>query len=256
MAHCYNQNVEMPDLYSVVSKDFGFENSNMYEMDYKLMGKRIAELILDDEKEDDKKEDCFERHIIQEGHFPQRKAYFPRTEESLKFLTVRNSTSEAIKRLLPMFKEQSGIDVNIVETPYDELRKMVTKMKISEESAFDLVRIDMAWMMGTSEHIFREIDRSNEIIKQICSCIFPGISEEYYSVNGTMYALPLDACVQMLFCRKDMFEDELIKRRYYESSRKKLEIPRDFAEYNKIARFFTRRYNKKSSTETETYGKK
>ncbi len=258
MAHCYNQNVEMPDLYSVVSKDFGFENSNMYEMDYKLMGKRIAELILDDEKEEDKKEDCFERHIIQEGHFPQRKAYFPRTEESLKFLTVRNSTSEAIKRLLPMFKEQSGIDVNIVETPYDELRKMVTKMKISEESAFDLVRIDMAWMMGTSEHIFREIDRSNEIIKQICSCIFPGISEEYYSVNGTMYALPLDACVQMLFCRKDMFEDELIKRRYYESSRKKLEIPRDFAEYNKIARFFTRRYNKKSSTAygtTLTYGR-
>ena len=244
-AHSYNSRVELPRLYSVVSRDFGFENSNMYEMDYKLMGKHIAEAIL-------KKESCenpeIPLEIIEEGRFPQHKSYLPKTEETLKLLTVKNSTSEAIKRLLPMFRQQSGIDVNVVEGPYDELHKMVSKMKRNEESAFDLVRIDMVWMRGVGESIFRKLDPREETTRQIRSLIFQGIPEEYYSVKGTMYAFPLDACVQMLFCRKDVFEDELVKRGYYESRRKKLAIPQSFEEYNEIAGFFTRRYNRKSPT--------
>src|SRR5699024_11603333 len=83
---------------------------------------------------------------------------------------------------------------------------------------------------------------------RIRSSIFPGIPEEYYSVNGAMYALPLDACVQMLFCRKDSCEDELSKRGYYEDTRKRLAVPATFEEYNQVAAYFTRRYNKKSPT--------
>ncbi len=260
VAHSFNAKSELPELYSVVSREFGFENGNMYEMDYKLLGKHIAELIL---KKDAgmwgnpiENEGGVPREIIEEGRFPQQKSYLPKINESLKFLTVKNSTSEAIKRLLPLFREQAGIDVNVVEVPYDELRKMVGKM--GEESAFDLVRIDMAWMLGEGEQIFRKMGWENSTIQRICSSIFSGIPEEYYSVNGDMYALPLDACVQMLFCRKDLFEDELIKREYYESRRKKLSVPETFEEYNEIAGFFTRRYNRKSSVSygtALTYGR-
>ena len=255
MAHSYNSQGELPRIYSVVSKNFGMENRDMYEMDYKLMGQHIAEIILKKE-EFQRKADKGEirkgksgiPEVTEEGRFPQRKVYAPRQEETIRFLTVNNSTGEAIKRLLPLFKEQSGIDVNMVETPYDELRKMVSKMKVTEETVFDLVRIDMAWMLGDSERIFRRMDRSDPVIQRIRSAIFPGIPEEYYSVNGDMYALPLDACVQMLFCRKDIFEDELIKRGYYEANRKRLAIPESFQEYNQVAEFFTRRYNRKSPT--------
>lgn len=249
MAHSYNSDVELPCMYSVVNRDFGFENSNMYEMDYKLMGKHIAEIILKKE-EQEKTEGAHTGQVVilEEGRFPQQRAYSCKEGESLKFLTVKNSTSEAIKRLLPLFRKQTGIDVNIVEVPYDELRKMVLKMKMSDESLFDLVRIDMAWMLGESEGIFRRMDPDNGILKRICSEIFEGIPEEYYSVNGEMYALPLDACVQMLFCRRDIFEDELIKRDYYEKHRKRLAIPESFREYDEIAGYFTRRYNRKSPT--------
>ena len=255
LAHSYNSKAELPRIYSVVSKNFGLENSDMYEMDYKLMGQHIAEIILKEEElrrraeagEFARNEDgIFE--VTEEGKFPQRRSYLPKQNETIRFLTVNNSTGEAIKRLLPLFKEQSGIDVNMAETPYDELRKMVSKMRVTEETVFDLVRIDMAWMLGDSERIFRRMDEENPVIRRIRSSIFPGIPEEYYSVNGAMYALPLDACVQMLFCRKDIFEDELIKRGYYEDTRKRLAVPATFEEYNQVAAYFTRRYNKKSPT--------
>lgn len=252
MASSYNSQLELPNLYSAVSRKFGYENSNMYEMDYKRMGKHIAELILKKEELDMQGaavwQEQLPRKIMEEGRLPKRKVYPLRTGETLKFLTVKNATSEAIKRLLPMFREQSGIDVQVMEVSYDELRRMITKMKVSGETVFDLVRIDMAWMMGESERIFRPMNGDEQTIQQICSSIFPGIPQEYYSVNGVMYALPLDACVQMLFCRKDVFEDELTKRDYYESRRRKLMIPEDFKAYNEVASFFTRRHNRKSPT--------
>ncbi|HIZ79911.1 MAG TPA: extracellular solute-binding protein [Candidatus Lachnoclostridium stercorigallinarum] len=255
MAHSYNSQVELPRIYSLVSRTFGLENSDMYELDYKLMGQHIAKIIL-------RKEEFLKRaregkikrgksgvaEVTEEGRFPQRKISAPGREETIRFLTVNNSTGQAIKRLLPLFKEQTGIEVNMVETPYDELRKMVSKMKVTGETVFDMVRIDMAWMLGDSEKIFRKMNEDDPVIRRIRSAVFPGIPEEYYSVNGAMYALPLDACVQMLFCRKDIFEDELIKRGYYENTRRKLSIPGSFQEYNQVAAFFTRRYNKKSPT--------
>lgn len=249
MAYSYDRGAELPDLYSVVNRNFGFENSNMYEMDYKLMGKHIAELILkNDGKTETGETGKLPSVITEKGRLPRRKTYHTKYKETLKFLTVKNSTSEAVKRLLPVFREQSGIDVNVVEAPYDELRKMALRMKSDEETVFDLVRIDMAWMNGIGSHIFRQLDRKDETIRNICASIFPGIPEEYYSVNQGMCALPMDACVQMLFCRKDIFEDDLIKRGYYEKSRKKLAVPKNFAEYNSIAEFFTRRCNRKSPT--------
>lgn len=261
MAHNINSRAEMPDVYGVVSRDFGFENGNMYEVDYKLLGKHIAELIV--------KKDCGSatgkgdadqpvREIVEAGRFPQQRICAKKENTTLKFLTVKNSTSESLKRLLPMFREQTGIDVTVVEAPYDELRKMVYRMRGSGQTAFDLVRIDMAWMLGEAEWIFREMDPADDAVKRICSSIFPGIPQEYYAVNDVMYALPLDACVQMLFCRKDIFENDLIGRGYYEKNRTKLKIPDNFKEYNSILEFFTRRCNRKSPTNygtTLTYGR-
>lgn len=249
MVHSYDIEAQLPMLYSLVNRNFGFENSNMYEMDYKLMGKHIAELILKNDKGNENI--CVEenpRAIIENGFLPQQKKYHKKHKEILKLLTVKNLTSKALKRLLPIFEEQTGIDVNVVEAPYDELRKMVLDMELDEDNVFDLVRIDMAWMNGLGSKIFRELNQNNDVVKKIRDSIFPKIPEVYYSINNIMFALPLDACVQMLFCRKDIFEDELIKRLYYEKNRKRLSVPRNFEEYDEIAEFFTCRYNKKSPT--------
>lgn len=256
MAHTYDNKIQLPMLYSLMNRNFGFENSDMYEMDYKLMGKHIAELILKDEKEHRISGDL---EIIREkGTLPRPKKYQRKQKDTIKLLTVKNSTSEAIKKLLPVFSNQSGINVNIIEVTYDELRKMVLSMEKEMDNVFDLVRIDIAWMNGLGKKIFRELNKENRIVKNIRNSIFPKIPKEYYLVDDELLAFPLDACVQMLFCRKDIFEDELTKRLFYEKKRRRLQIPQNYKEYDEIAEFFTCRYNKKSPTgygTTLSYGR-
>lgn len=113
---------------------------------------------------------------------------------------------------MPLFKKQSGIDVKVIEVPYDELRRMVSKMQAGQETVFDLIRIDMAWMEKDGEPIYQKLDTGSLSVQNIMHKLIPGISEEYSMIRGVQYAIPLDACVQMLFCRKDLFENELIKR--------------------------------------------
>lgn len=250
MAQRYNPDVTFPQLYSVINKGFGLVDENMYEMNYKLMGRRIGEIIKSNQE--------FEKVIMEDGRFPVRVHYEEKKEETLRLLSVKNATSQAICKLLPLFRKQSGIDVKVIEVPYDELHKMVSKIGGKHETIFDLVRIDMAWMEKEGRRIFQKLDKKNKYIQRIMECMIPSIPNEYSSVDGEQYAIPLDACVQMLFCRKDLFENELIKREFYEKYKKKLSIPRSFEEYNQIARFFTQKYNRQSPTvygHTLTYGR-
>ncbi len=203
----------------------------MYEMDYKLMGRRIAEMVLE------KKEEPFSV----DASFKKGTNFLTKKEETIRFLTVKNATSKAIKCLLPLFCKQSGINVKVIEVPYDELYKMVLKISANDETIFDLVRIDMAWIPKEGQLIFQQIDRDNKYMRNVMGKLLPNIPDEYSTVNGTQYTIPLDACVQMLFCRKDIFENELIKREFYEKYKRKLEIPRTFEEYNQVAIFFTQK---------------
>lgn len=249
MANRYNPDVRLPVIYAVVNKEFGLVDENRYEMNYKLMGHRIAANILEKR----------EQKIIEEGSFRTRPSYLVKREETLRLLSVKNATSKAIRRLLPLFKKQSGIDVKVIEVPYDELHRMVSKMQTGQETVFDLVRIDMAWMERDGERIYQKLDSSGSFsVRNIMQKLIPGISEEYSMIRGVQYAIPLDACVQMLFCRKDLFENELIKREFYEKYKRKLEVPKTFAEYNQAASFFTQKYNRGSPTvygHTLTYGR-
>lgn len=253
MAHRYNPDLKIPSIYAVVNKEIGLTDGNMYEMDYKLMGRHIAEMVLE------KKEEPFSIEPFSiDGSFKKGTNFLTKKEETIRFLTVKNATSKAIKCLLPLFCKQSGINVKVIEVPYDELYKMVLKISANDETIFDLVRIDMAWIPKEGQLIFQKIDRDNKYMCNVMGKLLPNIPDEYSTVNGIQYTIPLDACVQMLFCRKDIFENELIKRGFYEKYRRKLEIPRTFEEYNQVARFFTQKYHKHSPTmygNTLTYGR-
>ena len=58
--------------------------------------------------------------------------------------------------------------------------------------------------------------------------------------------------MQILYYRKDLFEDARIRREYYEVCKKQLKVPETFAEYDEIARFFTRRFHKNSPVDYGT----
>lgn len=56
-------------------------------------------------------------------------------------------------------------------------------------------------------------------------------------MHGKAYALPITPSTQLLFYRKDLFENTVIKRLYSEKYKAELKIPKTFEEYNKLRSF-------------------
>ncbi|HEE9936563.1 TPA: extracellular solute-binding protein, partial [Citrobacter braakii] len=65
------------------------------------------------------------------------------------------------------------------------------------------------------------------------------IQQHFSIVNGTAWAIPFDASMQLLFYRRDLFEDATIKRMFYEATGKELTLPESFAQFDEIAAFFS-----------------
>ncbi len=62
-------------------------------------------------------------------------------------------------------------------------------------------------------------------------------------INGHVYALPTSPSMQLLFYRKDLFNDPIYRRMYFEKYREELLPPDTFDKFNRIAAFFTKSLN-------------
>lgn len=165
-------------------------------------------------------------------------------------MPLDSPATDALVRLLPQFKETTGISVNVVALSYENLYSEVLKEDVS--SKYDLIRIDMAWLAELAKKIFMPLDKDIECYKEISSSFLTALGQDYTSLCGIPYAFPFDPSVQIFFYNQDAFENSRMKRLYYEMYKKELEIPSDYADYDRISRFFTKRYNNNSVMEYGT----
>lgn len=264
----------LPHIYALCSKTMdSFEDVCPYFLNYRLLGRRTAEYIREMYRKRSGEQAPVQNLVcirlendgflnVPDAVFGKRKkvgmfTQFPASEaETIHFLTIQNATSQAIRLLLPKFQEETGIRVNMISVAYDELHTMAKSC--CQGSFYDLIRIDMAWLAELGGRLYRPLDERDCEIQKLKARTLPGLDQNYSRIGDRFYAFPLDACVQMLFYRKDLFENELIKREFFESCKKRLEVPADFEAYNETARFFSRRFNPDSPTRfgtAVTYGR-
>lgn len=266
LARRYDPDRLLPAIYALTSKCMGIdEGFCRYELNYKLLGRRIGERItgsgLCSELESEpaakrEKTACEMEMILEADGFYYDVPSIKKLNESISLLMIQNPTSKAIRMLLPAFTKETGIRVNMIEMSYDEHYKMSSAC--GQYSPYDLIRIDMAWMAEFGDKLYRPLSDDDYGVGFIRDQLIPTLSDHYSTVNGQRYAFPLDACVQLLFYRKDLFENELIKREFFETYKKRLEVPGTFQEYNEVAGFFTRKINPQSRTAygaSATYGR-
>lgn len=256
-AYQYNQDSAHPAIYALTSKKIGIDFAlTRFELNYRLLGKKIGEHILKVSGEDGIQEGEASEILVEADGFYYNSPQAEKEDQSISFLMIQNLTSRAIRMLLPSFTRETGIHVNMIEMSYDEQYKMAKACAGS--SPYDLIRIDMAWMAELGDQIYRSLDEDDKAVRWLKTQMIPTLSENYSMVNGVRYAFPLDACIQLLFFRKDLFGDELIKREFFERYKRKLEIPKTFEEFNEVAGFFTRKLNPGSKTQygaSATYGR-
>lgn len=224
---------DCPPLLALTGEELRLEpNLYSYAMNYQELGKKIGQIVI--------------RHP-EHGHLPEPalndsyrsvelSANSVPARHSLNLLTIPSPSTDALEKLLPHFFRLSGIDVNLVRIPFNQLIATARK----PEKAGDLIRIDMAALPSVAEEIFTPLSELPVNLLPLLQNFPQHIVQRYSYIADTPYVMPFDPSIQMLFYRRDLFEDHKIRRLYYEQYRREMTIPKDFEEYDRLSEFFTR----------------
>jgi len=172
------------------------------------------------------------------------------TRALVRAAMLKGSALEATYLLLGDFSRESGIDVEIEGIEYDELYETLSDPRTRRE--FDVFQIDVPWIEEFAESGFVErLDRWIEADPDSIGHFLPGVLDAWARHSDHYYALPHMFGAQLLFYRKDLFEDASMRRTFREQYKTELRPPRTWKEFNAVARFFTRSFNPSSPV---TYG--
>ena len=212
-----------------------------YELNYRLMGKRGAELLISHIGH----RTTGHKIILENSGFRDWAAPKIQSESShINLLTLDSPEASTMKYLALLYTQSTGVQVNISVSSYDEMHEFLSGM--DESSIWDLIRLDVTWLSWFAGRILRPLEEISPSIASIQGSFVNGISRQYSYVEDKLYALPVSPSAQVLFYRKDLFESTVLKRLYQETFKAKLAPPTTFEEYNRIALFFTKSLNPQS----------
>lgn len=170
---------------------------------------------------------------------------YQKQEKVLNFLTVESPLSKAIEHLLVKYYNLTGVKVVLTQRKYDELLQELSAGNVDEK--IDLIRVDMAWLPTMAKRLFADLTEI-KYIEKINNQIVDNLPIEYSILDNKQYTLPLDVSSQLLVYRKDLFDNVLIQRQFFEKYRQQLVIPHHFKQFDLISSFFTREKNEDSPT--------
>lgn len=175
------------------------------------------------------------------GNPPCRKS----DQEPLRLLMLEGAHAQALSALLPDFIARTGMEVEVATQDYESLYEATTQACL--QGSADVVQIDIPWLA----ELVRKgslADLSSEVAAQpdTITDFIPGVLDAYARVEDRTYAFPYLFGTQLLFYRKDLFEDEGVRHGYRARYKAELRPPETWLEFNAVASFFTRSINPES----------
>lgn len=153
------------------------------------------------------------------------------------------SGADSLKSLLPQYTRMSQVEVELETMSHDALQDLLASSSNAVSSDYDLFSVDAPWVsymasIGAIADLTKLMNDST-----IPEQIDPMVLENLGTRQGKIYGLPYTHSHQLLFYRKDLFEDPDISAAFYEKYQVKLEPPKDWNMYNIISSFFTQSEN-------------
>lgn len=151
--------------------------------------------------------------------------------------------TDALRMMTGLYESRTGVKIEIEAMPYDALDERVTRIGREKDTGVDILMADIVWM--------KDLAAGGALLplefeKEYTDGFLKVLIENYGAYEGKLYGLPFMSGALMLFYQKDLFEDVGLKRHYNRIFQKELLPPATWAEYNRIAEFFTQEYNERS----------
>jgi DNA-binding LacI/PurR family transcriptional regulator/ABC-type glycerol-3-phosphate transport system substrate-binding protein len=165
-----------------------------------------------------------------------------KNKKPLRVLMLENTSSTAARMMKSVFTAETGIPVEIDALPYESMYDAVMG-----GGAADVVQINIPWIEeAVRRGVIIPLDTLIGMDSGIRSAFSPEILKRHGLCEGILYAVPFLIGTQLLFYRKDLFNDLRVRRLYYEKNKTALEVPATWRDYDKVAEFFTRAFNPES----------
>ncbi len=181
----------------------------------------------------------------QEGEAAEGAKRFEGT--TIYMIAEQQTPTEALKKQLDLFTEETGIVVDLEMAPYDNVIQKETLAFESKSGAYDIIAAPYQFLGNLVENNYIQPldkfmeDESLSIIEDYDeSDIIKGLWEASGEWQGTIYGVSANSCIGMLAYRKDLFENAEEQAAFQAAYGYELTVPTDWDTYRDVAEFFTR----------------
>lgn len=211
------------------------------------MGTEAARILLDKIQNPDCREsihrvlqaDCDDTiQKLRQRLLPQRAVSSPPTRRSIRVLMLDTPAVHAFCRLIKHFENRTGIRVQVDFKPHNQIFDQIIRSHTGESGGYDVYMYDIPWLpMLAARGVLKEL--SARLGELDVPNFLAGSMENYGLYKGGYYGVPLVYAPQMLYYRKNLFEDYTLCTRYEKLYGAPLKPPRTFTEFETVAKFFS-----------------
>jgi len=145
----------------------------------------------------------------------------------------------------PQWTDLTGIEVEVVEVPFDELYANTINEHLAGTSTVDIINVVPGWMgdfaaAGVLEPLDDFVDQYYP--PEELADIHPTYLNNWSKVGGITYAIPDDGDVHIMYYRRDLFEDPENQTAFQEAYGYELAPPTTWDVWNDMCDFFTEKY--------------
>lgn len=160
----------------------------------------------------------------------------PGGKGSLRVLCEAGGKQELLK-IAELFKKKTGTSVTFVELPYDGLFNRLLGEFSSGAVSFDVAALDAIWLPAFAEGVLRPLD--DLFTGEVKEDLFPSLVQGA-QVKGRYLGMPAWTNAEILFYRKDLFEDPKEQAAFEKKYGYPLAPPVNWDQFSDAAEFFTR----------------
>jgi ABC-type glycerol-3-phosphate transport system substrate-binding protein len=158
------------------------------------------------------------------------------SSKSLRVLVEAGGHAE-LQPVADAFTEETGVEVTFVELPYDGLYDRLASEFSSGQPSFDVAALDAIWLQGFAPGVEPLDDLFTDSVQ---ADLFPSLVQEA-QVDGHFVGMPVWTNAEILYYRKDLFEDPANRATFKKAYGYELAPPQDWQQFNDAAQFFTRK---------------
>jgi len=166
----------------------------------------------------------------------------------LRVLSPTLSTTRALRAVTAEFEREHDVKIDFDVTSYHKLFDTIVENAERGDGGYDIYFFDVSWLPYLERiDAFADLTdfiTSNEVFRQ--SLLRKNL--ENCRCNGRYMGFPIVGGSHILFYRRDLFDNPLIRRQFETLHNAPLRVPRTWTEFNGVARFFTKEFNPYSPT--------